>query len=210
MLRTMFFFCFQETFITDPGVFRAFFKAWRGPFFWSPAVGKRAGVLTCFSGSFSLIISLVFQLDLINIYAPTNLTERKVFFDNLQGYFLPSDVVIIADEYNCYDHQLDKFGENLYPAKYLCVFCSTFSLSDAWRKLHPRLRQCTWFNSDFSIGSRLDKFFVSQRFMPSVSSCEIRNFSDHAFVYISIHSSGNKITTCIDDLSGCLQTLSFS
>ena len=39
-------FCFQETFITDPEVFRAFSKAWRGPCFWSPAVGEGAGVLT--------------------------------------------------------------------------------------------------------------------------------------------------------------------
>ena len=180
------------------------------------------------------VISLVFELDglkinLINIYAPTNPTERKVFFDNLHEYFLPPDAVIIAGDYNCYDHHLDKFGGNFVPAKYLSVFRSTFSLSDAWRKFHPRLRQCTWFNSDFSIGSRLDKFFVSQRFMSAVASCEIKpcTFSDHDFVYLSIQSSGNNsrgpgcwkfnnsllndstfceyITTCIDDLSGCLQ-----
>ena len=55
MLCTVFF-CFQETYITDPEVFRAFSNAWRGPCFWSPAVGKRAGVSTCFSDSFSGII----------------------------------------------------------------------------------------------------------------------------------------------------------
>ena len=49
-------FCFQETFITDPEVFCTFSKAWRWPCFWSPAVGKRAGVLACFSDSFSGII----------------------------------------------------------------------------------------------------------------------------------------------------------
>ena len=120
-------FCFQTTFITDPEVFCASSKAWNGPCFWSPAVGKRAGVLTCFSDSFSGIIrnwkrdvsveviSLVFELDglkinLINIYAPTNPTERKVFFDHCHEYFLPCDAVIIAGDYNCYDHHLDKFG----------------------------------------------------------------------------------------------------
>ena len=154
-------FCFQETFITDPELFCAFSKARRGLFLWSPAVGKRAGVLTCFSDSFSgvirnwrrdvsgRVISLAFELDglkinLINIYAPINPTERKVFFDNLHEYFLPSDAVIIAGDYNCYDHHLDKFGVNFVAAKYLSVFRSTFSLSDAWRKFHPRLRQCTW------------------------------------------------------------------
>ena len=46
-------FCFQETKITDPEVFRVFSCAWRGPCFWSPAVGKQGGVLTCLSESFS-------------------------------------------------------------------------------------------------------------------------------------------------------------
>ena len=65
--------------------------------------------------------------------------------------------------------------------------------------------------------------------MSAVASCEIKpcTFSDHDFVYLSIQSSGNNsrgpgcwkfnnsllndsafceyITTCIDDLSGCLQ-----
>ena len=77
--------------------------------------------------------------------------------------------------------------------------------------------------------SGLITFFVSQRFMSSVASCGIKPCpsSDHDFVYLSIQSSGNNsrgpgiwkfnnsllndsafceyITTCIDDLSGCLQ-----
>ena len=67
------------------------------------------------------------------------------------------------------------------------------------------------------------------RLLPANASCEIKPcpFSDHDFVYLSIQSSGNNsrgpgcwkfnnsllndrafceyITTCIDDLSGCLQ-----
>ena len=33
--------------------------------------------------------------------------------------------------------------------------------TDVWRKQHPRSREFTWFNSDFSIASRLDKFYIS-------------------------------------------------
>ena len=75
----------------------------------------------------------------------------------------------------------------------------------------------------------LISFFVSQRFMSSVSSCEIKPcpFSDQDFVYLCIESSGSNsrgpgvwkfnnsllndsgfckyIKTCIVDLSGCLQ-----
>ena len=106
---------------------------------------------------------------------------------------MPSYAVIVAGDYSYYDHHLDKFGGNFGPAKYLSVFRSTFSLSDAWRKFHPRLRQCTWFNSGFSIGPKLDKFFVSQRFVSSGAFFEIRPcpFSDHDFVYLPIQSSGN-------------------
>ena len=239
-------FCFQETKITDPEVFRVFSCAWRGPCFWSPAVGKQGGVLTCLSESFSgnvsrwkrdtsgRVVSLLLKLDdlrinLINIYAPTNLAEKKVFFRSLHEYFLPSDVLIIAGDYNCYDHNLDKFGGNFVPAKCVTDLRSAFSLIDVWRKLHPRVCQCTWFNSDFSIGSRLDKFFVSKNFMPSVVSCEINPcvFSDHDFVCLSFQPTGNNlrgpgiwkfnnsllnddvfcdyISNCINHLANCLQ-----
>ena len=148
---------------------------------------------------------------------------------NLHEYFLPSDAVIIPGDYNCFDHHLDKFVGNFVPAKYLSVFRSTFSLSDACCKFHPRLRQCNWFNYDFSICSPLDKFLVFQRLMPTVVSCEKKPcpFSHHDFVYPSLNSSGNNphgpgvwkfnnsllndsafcehITTGIDNLSGCMQ-----
>ena len=51
-------FCFQETQITDPEVSRVFSCAWRGPCFWSPALGKQGGVLTCLSESFSPAMSV--------------------------------------------------------------------------------------------------------------------------------------------------------
>ena len=58
---------------------------------------------------------------------------------------------------------------------------ATLNLIDAWRKLHPRSREYSWFNSDFTLASRLDKFFVSSKMLFSIRSCEItpRCFSDH-------------------------------
>ena len=203
-------FCLQETQISDAKVFQDFSDAWHGPCFWSPAIGKQAGVLTCIKESSLItvrtwkrdtsgrIISLLLDLDgciinLLNIYAPTNLTERKVFFETLHEYFLPSDSGVIAGDFNCYESQLDKSGGNYVPVTYLSDVGSAFSLCDAWRRLHPRLRQCTWFNSDFSIGSRLDKFFVSNTLMPPIISCEISPcvFSDHDFVCLSIQPDDN-------------------
>lgn len=50
----------------------------------------------------------------------------------------------------------------------------------------------SWFNSDFSIGSRLDQFFISKSLFQSVFSCSILPccFSDHDFVYLHINSAG--------------------
>ena len=129
-----------------------------------------------------------YSFNIVNIYAPTNLTERKVFFENLHEYFLPSDSIVIAGDFNCYEYQSDKTGGNLSCAKYLADFRTTFNLVDAWHRLNPRSRQCTWFNSDFSIGSRLDKFSVSQSLFSFVSNCEIKPFclSDHDIVYLTL------------------------
>ena len=73
------------------------------------------------------IVSVAFKvndycINLINIYALTNLTERKVFSDSLHEFFLPSDATIIAGDFNCYEYQFDKVGGNLSCAKYLSHF----------------------------------------------------------------------------------------
>lgn len=52
-------------------------------------------------------------------------------------------------------------------------FRSAFHLVDIFRKLHPRARESSWFNFDFCIGSRLDKFFISSNFVRFAQSCEI-------------------------------------
>jgi len=57
-------------------------------------------------------------------------------------------------------------------------------LVDAWRKLHPSAGEFTWFNHDYSIASRLEKFFVSKDLFTSDCHCEISHcpLSDHDFV----------------------------
>ncbi|KAK2561828.1 Transposon TX1 uncharacterized 149 kDa protein [Acropora cervicornis] len=161
--------------------------------------------MTCFSDSFDYefvqwkrdtsgrVVSVAIKvnnycINIVSIYAPTNLTKRKVFFGNLHEFFLPSDAIVIAGDFNCYEYQTDKTGGNLSCAKYLANFQSTFHLNDAWHRLNPRSRQCTWFNSDFSIDSRLDKIFVCQSLFSFVSKCEIKPFclSDHDIVYLTL------------------------
>ncbi len=88
------------------------------------------------------------QFNLVNIYAPTNLSERNLFYQLEHQYFLPHSRLIIGGDLNCYDNPRDKFGGNTTISKELSSFKSCFNLIDAWRSKHPRQSQCTWFNSD--------------------------------------------------------------
>lgn len=48
--------------------------------------------------------------------------------------------------------------------------------------------EVSWFNSDFSIGSRLDKVFVSHNFTPFIHVCNILPccFSDHNYINLTL------------------------
>ncbi len=191
----------QETLISKQNSIDLLSSRWKGPSFWSPAIGKQGGVAILvhenFSGKIlnwrkdsdgrilSLLVDFVsFRLNIINIYAPANLTERKKFFETLHQYFLPADHTILGGDFNCYEKNLDKIGGNVTIADYLTDFRLNFKFLDIWRKRNARNRLMTWFNSDFSIGSRLDKFFISKNLENFVDKCEILPccLSDHDYV----------------------------
>lgn len=71
-----------------------------------------------------------------NVYAVTNLTQRNAFFESLHKYFFPSDSIVIAGNFNCYEYQSEKVRGNLSSAKYLSEFQSGFNLIDAWHCPH--------------------------------------------------------------------------
>lgn len=104
----------------------------------------------------------------------------------IHEFFIPADGIILGGDFNCYDNELDKFGCNASIAKYLSDFRSTFGFVDIWLKLHPKIREMTWFNSNFSLGSRLDKFYISRNLTEYAKSCEISPccHSDHDLVML--------------------------
>ena len=64
------------------------------------------------------VISILIRIDnvdfnLVNIYAPTNLTQRKMFYETLHEFFLPCSALIVGGDFNCYDNAFDKFGGNV-------------------------------------------------------------------------------------------------
>ena len=94
----------QETLASNPDVINNLQSKWRGPSFWSPAVGKQGGVAllvpenSCFevkqwkkdfSGRIVSALATLngLRLNLVTIYAPTNPSERKVFSDSIPDFF---------------------------------------------------------------------------------------------------------------------------
>jgi len=201
--------CFiQETQVSNEINIKSLSARWGGRSFWSPSLGRQGGVAVLFSSSFSgdigtwekdsegRIVSVLisfgnFSYNLVNVYMPTNRSERSTFFLSVHQYFFPRSKIIFGGDLNCYDSALDKFGGNTSLSSELSSFKSCFNLVDAWRSKHPRVSQCTWFNSDLSIGSRLDSFLVCREVAGSLSSCEILPcvFSDHEFVILDVDIS---------------------
>ena len=139
--------------------------------------------------SFGRIISILIRIDgvdcnLVNIYAPTNLTDKKLFFESLHEFFIPASAFVIGGDFNSYENALDKFGGNVLIRNECKSLRSDFVLVHAWHKLHPHACKFTWFNHNYSIASRLDKFFVSKDLFSPACQCEISPcpLSNHDFV----------------------------
>lgn len=188
----------QETLAARPDVIESLRSKWPGKSFWSPALGKQGGVAILVSSrtdfdvlqwkkdtsgrvSSLLVRAGKINYNLVNIYAPTNPSERKRFFNTISDYFFPNSVKILAGDFNCIESASDKFGGNFTCAKELKELRTNVRLVDIWRKTHGSATQCTWFNADKSIGSRLDKFFIAKDLVTNVIKCEILPcvFSDH-------------------------------
>jgi len=161
-----------------------------GPSFWSPTAERQGVVAILIKENFEgkivswnkdsdgRILSLLLELpnvriNLVNIYAPVNLTECKSFFENLHKFLLHADHFVIGGDFNCYDHALDKFGGNISIAPYLSEFRSTFKVVDIWRRFHPNVSEMSWWNANLTVSNRLDKFYISKSLTNFVQKCDI-------------------------------------
>ena len=192
--------------VSDAGSQNALTEKWNGPSFWSPAIGRRGGVAILCSprqrdnisvwqkdyGGCLLSVLIFFEnlhINLVNVYAPTYPTERKIFFQKLTPFVFPNSCLVIAGDFNSYDSTLDKMGGPASIDTHFSELKSVNFLRDAWRLKHPREKQFTWYNSDLSIASRLDSFLISRYLCGQVVSCEIRPcvYSDHDFVFLELN-----------------------
>ena len=207
-------FLLQETHVSTKRLADEIARCWPGQCFWSFGRGKSAGVALFVSPRFSghvsrflfdsdgrVLSALVLlgstSLNIVNVYAPNTVSERKAFFERLHDYFIPKGSRIIAGDFNCIDNKLDRLhsANSVLPdKKCFSAFLSDFCLVDIWRKLNPRGVSFTWSNSDYSQASRIDRFLISRSLLHFVRSNKVLPcvFSDHDFVDLEL---------CIDGLS---------
>ena len=205
-------FLLQETHVSCKKQADRIARTWPGECFWSFGRGKSAGVAVFVSPRFSgkisrflfdsdgrvfsaLVILPSRSFNVVNVYAPNTVSERKTFFENLHNYFLSQGDLIVAGDFNCVDNVLDRlhFADSSLPdKKHLHALLSDFSLIDIWRKNNPRGTSFTWSNADYSQASRLDRLFISSGLCKSVSSNKVLPcaFSDHDFVDINLSLDG--------------------
>ena len=133
------------------------------------------------------------KLNLINIYAPNLVSERKTFFEQIHDFFLSQGDYLIAGDFNCVDRAIDKFqSDNVLSSDKNCLAAlkADFSLVDVYCKLNPHGIFFTWSNKNNTQASRLDRFFISQSLFNVVCSNQVLpcTFSDHDFICLELEA----------------------
>ena len=183
-------------------------KCFKGQCFWSFGIGKSAGVAIFVSPKFSgkiiryvhdtdgRILSLLvdfnsFKFNIVCLYAPNTVTDRKLFFNRLYTFFLSPGDLILGGDFNCIDSELDRLHiKSAFSTDKRCLpaLKSDFCRVDIFRKRNPKAISFTWSDKDFSQASRLDRFF----FFLIFSLCFIS-----FLIFSLLHSvRGNKCFPC--------------
>lgn len=130
----------------------------------------------------------------MNVYAPTIPRERKSFFTDLWQYKTGETNLFLAGDFNCIENlDLDKFGGNPQSGNFgineLLSFTRDHNLGDSWRITHNNDRIYTWNNRDYSLRSRLDRWYIPvtlcENAITSIRSCV---HSDHSAVELKCFS----------------------
>ena len=173
------FFLLQETRISCKTQVDLIEKCFKGQCFWSFGIGKSAGVAIFVSPKFSgkiircvhdtdgRILSLLvdfnsFKFNIVCLYAPNTVTDRKLFFNRLYTFFLSPGDLILGGDFNCIDSELDRLHiKSAFSTDKHCLSAlkSDFCRVDIFRKRNPKAISFTWSDKDFSQASRLDRFF---------------------------------------------------
>ena len=140
----------------------------------------------------------VVQYTCVNIYAPNETSEKKLFFENLYKQLISmkidqEDNIIIGGDWNTVlNGKIDKKGgrdllsENVVTEMNNLI--SELDLEDIWRIKNPLTERFTYRQKTPLIQSRLDYFMTSSKLHDTVTSTKILSSycSDHSCISMSI------------------------
>jgi len=119
----------QESHVSDKRQADIIARCWRGKCLWSFCTGKSGGVAIFFSANISgsvcrfiydsdgrilsVLISIgELMLNVVNIYAPNLVSDRKSFFSCLHQFFISQRELIIGGDFNCVDSTSDRLNSD--------------------------------------------------------------------------------------------------
>ena len=197
----------QETHVHCNKVALEFNRDWGGKCYWSFGVSSQScGVGVLFNIHLDYTVQRFYYdpagrclvldvsigkqvLRLINIYAPNVPAERRQFFNSLDHHLSGRHKVILAGDFNCVESsQLDKIGGNpdrgTEGIEILKNACSSFQLVDPFRRKNPSKQEFSYISKSNTVRSRLDRFYISEGFLPLVDKVIFspNPYSDHVMV----------------------------
>ena len=109
-------------------------------------------------------------VNILNIYAPNNIKERKQFFDSLYPWtekcFSDNYYTVIAGDFNCALTTEDRSSGKIdLCSKSLAELMKQFNVVDIWKSKNPNDIGFTWgYNNKRTSSSRIDYIFCPKVF----------------------------------------------
>lgn len=133
------------------------------------------------------------EVTFLNVYRPPGYDKQliNIIFNLISRE--ASGVLVCGGDWNiCLNPSVDSSNKakKMQPeALYVKKLFKEIGLSDVWRELHPHDKRFTFFSHPHQVYSRIDYFFMFNLDKHRISKCDIgvRDISDHAGVYLSLH-----------------------
>lgn len=141
------------------------------------------------------------EITLLNVYRPPGYDKPliKKVFNMLTTE--ASGVLICGGDWNIHLHpsrDSTSKTKNIKPeALYTKKLLNEIEMMDVWRELHPTDKGFTFFSHSHYMHSRIDYFFMFKVDRHRIINCDIgvRDISDHAGVYLTLHLDNRRKDT---------------
>ena len=138
--------------------------------------------------------------NILNIYAPNHINEKKQFFNSLyqwtENYISENYYTVIVGDFNCTLMPEDRSsGKTDICSKSLLNSLNQFNVIDIWRHKNPNEAEYSWESNTRDISSsRIDYIFLTKNLSFRTEKCCIRSapISDHKSVIVNIKCLDNK------------------